>query len=87
VLRCAVQATVLGMMELHEFPTFRQHVRDFLVQSNSFADQNNADLFTEEVAAQVGGWVGALRGLRRGVLRCCAMRRHEPGLLPLPGTC
>jgi hypothetical protein len=44
------------MMELHEFPTFRQHVRDFLVQSNSFADQNNADLFTEEVAAQVGGW-------------------------------
>jgi exportin-1 len=47
-----VQATVLGMMELKEFPTFKQHVRDFLVQSNQFADQNNADLFTEEVAAQ-----------------------------------
>lgn len=47
-----VQATVLGMMELREFPTFKQHVRDFLVQSNQFADQNNADLFTEEVAAQ-----------------------------------
>lgn len=27
-----LQATVLGMMELKEFPTFKQHVRDFLVQ-------------------------------------------------------
>lgn len=40
------------MMQLREFATFKQHVRDFLVQSNQFADQNNADLFTEEVAAQ-----------------------------------
>lgn len=47
-----VQATVLGMMELREFPTFRQLLRDFLAQSNQFADQNNADLFSEEVAAQ-----------------------------------
>jgi len=111
---------VLGMMELKEFPTFKQHVRDFLVQaspaaplrwlpsvtllavvagewcaactsdflqcaskarlvclpptctstfvlflqSNQFADQNNADLFTEEVAAQVGldGWHGRAFG-------------------------
>ena len=68
-----MQATVLGMMELHEFPTFRQHVRDFLVQSNSFADQNNADLFTEEVAAQVGGLtnqrrLGRQAGCNLGVL-------------------
>jgi exportin-1 len=55
-----LQATVLGMMQLREFPTFKQHVRDFLVQSNQFADQNNADLFTEEVAAQVG----RMRGMR-----------------------
>ena len=29
-----LQATVLGMMELKEFPTFKQHVRDFLVQAS-----------------------------------------------------
>jgi exportin-1 len=46
-----VAATVMGMMELREFATFRQHLRDFLVQSNHFADQNNADLYADEVAA------------------------------------
>ncbi|KAL6772266.1 XPO1 [Auxenochlorella protothecoides x Auxenochlorella symbiontica] len=46
-----VQATVLGMMELKEFTTFKQHLRDFLVQANQFADQNNADLYADEVAA------------------------------------
>lgn len=39
------------MMELREFPTFKQHLRDFLVQANQFADQNNADLYADEVAA------------------------------------
>ncbi|PSC71723.1 exportin-1-like isoform X2 [Micractinium conductrix] len=47
-----VQATVLGMFEIKEFAAFKQHLRDFLVQTNQFADQNNADLFSEEVAAQ-----------------------------------
>lgn len=47
-----VQATVLGMMELKDFALFKSHLRDFLVQSNQFADQNNADLYAEEVAAQ-----------------------------------
>lgn len=46
-----VQATVLGMLELKELATFKNHLRDFLVQSNQFADQNNADLYAEEVAA------------------------------------
>lgn len=46
-----VQATVLGMMELKEFGSLKQHLRDFLVQSNQFADQNNADLYADEVAA------------------------------------
>lgn len=46
-----VQAAVTGMMELKEFSTFKQHMRDFLVQSNQFMDQNNADLYAEEVAA------------------------------------
>lgn len=48
-----VDATVLGMMELKEFSTFKQHLRDFLVQSNHFADQNNADLYADEVATAV----------------------------------
>ena len=46
-----VQAAVVGMMELREIGSFKQHLRDFLVQSNKFMDQNNADLYAEEVAA------------------------------------
>ena len=46
-----VQATVMGMMELKDFGTLKQHLRDFLVQTNQFADQNNADLYADEVAA------------------------------------
>lgn len=46
-----VQAAVVGMLELKEISSFKQHLRDFLVQSNKFMDQNNADLYAEEVAA------------------------------------
>jgi exportin-1 len=46
-----VQAAVVGMMELKEISSFKQHLRDFLVQSNKFMDQNNAELYAEEVAA------------------------------------
>ena len=76
--RCAphctwlLQASVMGMMELKEFATFKQHVRDFLVQSNQFADQNNADLFSEEVTAQVGG---------RGAGRCAVLGGSMEGLV------
>ena len=47
-----VQACVAGMFELQEFSAFKQHLRDFLVQTKSFASQDNADLFAEEVAQQ-----------------------------------
>ena len=40
------------MFELQEFSAFKQHLRDFLVQTKSFASQDNADLFAEEVAQQ-----------------------------------
>ena len=40
------------MFELKEDSAFKQHLRDFLVQTKSFADKNNADLFAEEAAAQ-----------------------------------
>eukprot|EP00889_Picochlorum_renovo_P002673 jgi/Picre1/29703/NNA_005086.t1 len=46
-----VQAAVIGMLDLKEISSFKQHLRDFLVQSNKFMDQNNADLYAEEVAA------------------------------------
>lgn len=48
-----VSATVLGMLELKDGASFKQHLRDFLVQSNQFADQNNADLYADEVATAV----------------------------------
>ena len=41
------------MLGLKEFPTFKQHLRDFLVATKQFADQNNADLYADEVAAAV----------------------------------
>ena len=48
----SAQACVSGMFELKEDSAFKQHLRDFLVQTKSFADKNNADLFAEEAAAQ-----------------------------------
>ena len=39
------------MFELRDFSAFKQHARDFLVQTKSFADKDNAELFAEEAAA------------------------------------
>ncbi|KAK9807779.1 hypothetical protein WJX72_008954 [[Myrmecia] bisecta] len=47
-----VQACVAGMFELKDFSAFKQHLRDFLVQTKTFASQDNADLFAEELAQQ-----------------------------------
>lgn len=49
-----VRATVLGMMQLRDFPAFKQHLRDFLVQANQFADQDNAELYADDVAGRTG---------------------------------
>ena len=46
------QACVAGMFEYKDFAAFKQHLRDFLVQTKQFADENNADLFAEEAAQQ-----------------------------------
>jgi hypothetical protein len=48
----SAQACVSGMFELKDDSAFKGHLRDFLVQTKSFADKNNADLFAEEAAAQ-----------------------------------
>ena len=47
-----LQACVQGMFQLKDDSTFKQHLRDFLVQTKSFADKNNADLYAEEAAQQ-----------------------------------
>lgn len=38
------------MFEYKDFPTFKQHLRDFLVQTKAFATQDNAALFADEQA-------------------------------------
>lgn len=45
-----VDAAVGGMLALREFGPFKEHLRDFLVQTKQFASQDNADLFAEEAA-------------------------------------
>ena len=66
VLICIVQACVTGMFTTTEFSAFKQHLRDFLVQTKAFADSgDNAALFAEETAVQ--------QEVRR--LLCCAVFR------------
>lgn len=48
----ALQACVAGMFDYKDFAVFKQHLRDFLVQTKQFADENNAELFAEEAAQQ-----------------------------------
>ncbi|GMH35437.1 hypothetical protein BSKO_03305 [Bryopsis sp. KO-2023] len=47
-----VMACVAGMFDMREFPAFKSHLRDFLVQTKQFASQDNAELYAEEAAAQ-----------------------------------
>lgn len=39
------------MLELQDNAAFKDHLRDFLVQTKSFSSQDNADLFADEAAA------------------------------------
>lgn len=47
-----VQACVTGMFDLKDHSMFKDHLRDFLVQTKQFASQDNAELYAEEVAAR-----------------------------------
>ena len=38
------------MFELQDNTAFKDHLRDFLVQTKSFSSQDNADLFADEAA-------------------------------------
>lgn len=44
-----VAACVEGMFTLRDYTAFKQHLRDFLVQTKEFADSDNTELFVEEV--------------------------------------
>ena len=58
----SVQACVAGMLELQDNAAFKDHLRDFLVQTKSFSSQDNADLFADEAAAarEVGPFVSSV---------------------------
>eukprot|EP00271_Cylindrocystis_brebissonii_P003986 TRINITY_DN15300_c0_g1_i1.p1 TRINITY_DN15300_c0_g1~~TRINITY_DN15300_c0_g1_i1.p1 ORF type:complete len:1098 (+),score=241.20 TRINITY_DN15300_c0_g1_i1:845-4138(+) len=48
-----VSMFVTGMFETKaDLPAFKNHLRDFLVQSKAFSDKDNKDLFAEEAALQ-----------------------------------
>ena len=61
----SVQACVAGMLELQDNAAFKDHLRDFLVQTKSFSSQDNADLFADEAAAarEVGSAALSMRCL------------------------
>ncbi|KAH8058484.1 hypothetical protein JL721_9505 [Aureococcus anophagefferens] len=43
---------VVGLFDLRmDLPTFKTHLRDFLIQLKEFSEQNNQDLYSEERAA------------------------------------
>ena len=48
-----VQAVVSGIFDLRkDHAAFKNHLRDFLVQTKEFATADNAELYAEETAAQ-----------------------------------
>ncbi|TKY71105.1 EXPORTIN 1A [Spatholobus suberectus] len=53
VTAAEVTRFVNGLFEsTNDLPTFKTHIRDFLVQSKEFSAQDNKDLYAEEAAAQ-----------------------------------
>ena len=63
------------MFQLKDDAAFKQHLRDFLVQTKSFADKNNADLYAEEAAQQreVSGFLQTALNCGKAALfhACC----------------
>lgn len=43
-----LQTAVQGMFTYKDYHSFKQHVRDFLVQTKAFAGEDNAALFADE---------------------------------------
>ena len=44
-----MDACVIGMLDFTDFTVFKNHLRDFLVQTKQFALSDNADLYAEDV--------------------------------------
>jgi exportin-1 len=60
-----VQHVVARMFELTDFTEFKNHCRDFLVQTKQFGSTNNEELFAEEAAAAAAARAAAVPGLLR----------------------
>jgi exportin-1 len=60
-----VQHVVARMFELSDFTEFKNHCRDFLVQTKEFGSTNNEELFAEEAAAAAAARAAAVPGLLR----------------------
>jgi len=59
---------VVGLFDLRmDLPTFKTHLRDFLVQLKEFSAENNQDLYSEERAQQVAARQEAERAQRLAV--------------------
>lgn len=67
------------MFQLKDDAAFKQHLRDFLVQTKSFADKNNADLYAEEAAQQRE--VGSCLGNALLLAHCLTLRLQECAML------
>ena len=61
-----VAAVVGGMFEhVEDFPAFKNHCRDFLVQTKEFGSTSNDELYAEEAAAAAAARAAAVPGLVR----------------------
>lgn len=61
-----VAAVVAGMFEhVDDFPAFKNHCRDFLVQTKEFGSSSNDELYAEEAAAEAAARAAAVPGLAR----------------------
>ena len=64
--RCgpAVAAAVAGMFDTRaDFSAFKNHLRDFLVQTKSFSGADNRELYAEETAAADAARRAAIPGM------------------------
>jgi len=76
---------VAGMFELQDNTAFKDHLRDFLVQTKSFSSQDNADLFADEAAAArevcLPAW--PVPWSLSFSLACALVSVFQPGLYPV----
>lgn len=81
-----MQACVAGMLELQDNAAFKDHLRDFLVQTKSFSSQDNADLFADEAAAarEVGPIASSVANVHNNIsCLCLVLCSHVDGSIAI----